>query len=467
MEQPLIDSEIGVAQLFSHLWPMLLLPLLVLLAMGVVVLLFRSRAQLNDWITEFRAVQREQERNLNSLLVDTREDMLRHVEDGQRSQQQMLLLNSNRLQQEMERRFGEMLASISRDHGSLQTQMTERLEKFQRSTSESLSAGSVSQQQVLSNGVEQLGALVNQALLQHGEALGQRVHQLMESTDLRLREISGQVDQRLSKGFEKTTQTFTQVLEHLYRIDEAQKRLAELSANVVTLQELLSDKRSRGAFGEVQLAALVENLLPQKHFDLQRTMSNGTRVDCLLKLPEPTGDVAVDAKFPLESYQRMTDLALSKAERHQADRQFQQDIKKHINDISAKYIIQGETSDGAMMFIPAEAVFAEIHSHHPQLVEMAQRKGVWLVSPTTMMAILTTARAVLRDAATQQQVHVIRDHLYALSQDFERFRQRMERLSQHISQAHQDVAEVQTSAKRISKRFHKIDQVELEQQQNA
>ncbi|MEN8213829.1 MAG: DNA recombination protein RmuC [Pseudomonadota bacterium] len=459
----MINPPLNADQFVVHFWPLLLLALALLVAAVSLLMLYRSRNQLHEWISESRLQQREYERNLNSLLVDTREDMLRQVEDGQRAEQQMLLLNSNRLQQEMERRFGELLTSISRDQGSLQTQLAERLEKFQHATSESLSAGKLSQQQVLSTGIEQLGALVNQALLQHGESLGKRVHQLMESTDQRLREISGRVDERLSKGFEKTTQTFTQVLEHLNRIDEAQKRIAELSSNVMTLQELLSDKRSRGAFGEMQLAELVENLLPRKHFSLQQTLGNGTRVDCLLRLPEPTGNVAVDAKFPLESFQSMTDQAQSATERLKAGRQFRQDIKKHIADIASKYIIQGETADGAMMFIPAEAVFAEIHAHHPNLVEEAQHKGVWLVSPTTMMAVLTTARAVLRDVATQKQVHVIREHLYALSKDFERFHQRMEKLSQHISQAHQDVEEVQTSARRISNRFHKIDQVEMEQ----
>ena len=462
MEQQLNTQVLSVEQLFTQFWPFVLLIIIFVAAVTSIMMLYRSRTQLNDWIAESRLLQREYERNLNSLLIDTREDMLRQVEDGQRAEQQMLLLNSNRLQQEMERRFGEMTVSISRDHGNLQALMAERLERFQRATTESLSEGKLGQQQILSNGVEQLGNLVNQALLQHGEALGKRVHQLMESTEQRLREISGVVDERLSKGFEKTTETFTLVLEHLNRIDEAQKRIAELSSNVVSLQELLSDKRSRGAFGEMQLASLVENLLPQKYFSLQQTMGNGTRVDCLLRLPEPTGNIAVDAKFPLESFQRMTDMAQPQTERHRAGRQFHQDIKKHINDIASKYIIHGETADGAMMFIPAEAVFAEIHAHHPKLVEAAQRKGVWLVSPTTMMAVLTTARAVLRDAATQKQVHVIRDHLYALSQDFERFRQRMGKLSQHISQAHQDVDEVEISARRISSRFQKIDQVELD-----
>jgi len=159
----------------------------------------------------------------------------------------------------------------------------------------------------------------------------------------------------------------------------------------------------------------------------------------------------------------MTDPKLGDADRRAAEQQFRQDIRKHIKDISSKYIIPGETSDGAMMFIPAEAVFAEIHGHYPDLVQAAQNARVWLVSPTTMMAVLTTARAVLKDAATRQQVHIIQEHLVALSKDFRRFQERMDKLANHISQANRDVGEVQTSARKITSRFSKIEKVELEE----
>ncbi|KRT56709.1 DNA recombination protein RmuC, partial [endosymbiont of Ridgeia piscesae] len=176
----------------------------------------------------------------------------------------------------------------------------------------------------------------------------------------------------------------------------------------------------------------------------------------------PTGNVVIDAKFPLESYQRMMDDTQSESERLQAQRQFRQDIRKHIDDIASKYIIEGETSDGAVMFIPAEAVFAEIHAHFPDLVEEAFRRRVWLVSPTTMMAILTTARAVLKDAATREQVHIIQEHLRELSKDFGRFQSRMDKLATHISQAHTDVNNVNISARKITGRFEKIERVELQ-----
>ena len=294
------------------------------------------------------------------------------------------------------------------------------------------------------------------------ERLAKSNEQLQQTLHERLTEISGQVEKRLNKGFEKTNETFTDVIKRLALIDEAQKRITELSSSVISLQEVLTDKRSRGAFGEAQMMLLVRNVMPEGAFAEQHMLSNGTRVDCMLFMPEPTGNLAIDAKFPLDSFKGMMDPDAAKSDRKDAERQFRQDIKKHINDISSKYIISGETSDGALMFIPAEAVFAEIHAHHPQLVEEAQRKRVWMVSPTTMMAVLTTARAVLKDSATRKQIHLIQEHLVMLAADFDRFRSRMDNLARHIQQANKDVAEVNTSARKISSRFEKIEKVELE-----
>ncbi len=294
------------------------------------------------------------------------------------------------------------------------------------------------------------------------ERLAKSNDQIQETLHKRLTEISGQVEMRLNKGFEKTNETFTDVVKRLALIDEAQKKITELSSSVVSLQEVLNDKRSRGAFGEAQMMLQVRNALPEDCFEEQYRLSNGARVDCMLFLPEPTGHLAIDAKFPLDSYKTMMNPDLPQSDRLAAERQSKQDIKKHIDDIADKYILPGETSDGALMFIPAEAVFAEIHAHQPELVEEAQRRRVWMVSPTTMMAVLTTARAVLKDSATRKQVHLIQEHLVRLSSDFDRFRKRMDNLSKHIQQANRDVEEVNTSARKISSRFEKIEKVELE-----
>jgi DNA recombination protein RmuC len=445
-------------------------------------------------------VRRDRDRGLQQWLDQRLLEQSRELMDGlDRSRQELAAVIARtqaQLQEGQQQSNQRLERQLIEDAGKLRLELIQRFEHLQKTVAEALADGRSSQQRSLAefkdelktelgqhretflsrqgealkaqqetfnNGVAAVSKRVEEALARSSEDLGKRVDGLTTRTDERLKEISGQVEQRLAKGFEKTTETFTRVLEHLSRIDEAQKKITELSSNVVSLQEVLTDKRSRGAFGEVQLAGLVRNVMPEGSFALQHTLSNGTRVDCLLRLPEPTGNVAIDAKFPLESYKRLADPDLSEPERQLAGRQFVVDIKKHIKDISEKYLIAGETADGAVMFLPAEAIFAEIHARYPELVEEAQRARVWLVSPTTLMAVLTTARAVLKDEATRKQVHIIQDHLRRLSTDFGRFQQRMDKLSVHIAQAHKDVEQVNTSARKISSRFEKIEKVELEE----
>lgn len=287
------------------------------------------------------------------------------------------------------------------------------------------------------------------------------IESLTKTVDGRLEQIGGKVSERLDEGFKKTNQTFMDVMARLATIDEAQKKIDGLTTNVVSLQELLGDKRSRGAFGEVQLEALVRNVLPVNSFAMQYTFENGTRADCALFLPEPTGTVAVDSKFPLENYHRMLDNKLSDAEKLLAEKQFKLDVKKHVDDIAKKYIISNVTSDGAVMFIPAEAVFAELHAYHADVIEYAMNRRVWVVSPTTLMAVLNTARAVLKDVETRKQVHVIKEELGKLSKDFGRFDLRMKKLADNIRQAHENAQDVHISSQKITQRFAQIERVEL------
>ncbi|MDP2103063.1 MAG: DNA recombination protein RmuC [Methylotenera sp.] len=287
------------------------------------------------------------------------------------------------------------------------------------------------------------------------------IEALTKSVDGRLEQIGGKVSERLDEGFKKTNQTFIDVMARLATIDEAQKKIDGLTTNVVSLQELLGDKRSRGAFGEVQLEALVRNVLPVNSFAMQYTFENGTRADCALFLPDPTGTVAVDSKFPLENYHRMLNNKLSDAEKLLAEKQFKIDVKKHVDDIATKYIISNVTSDGAVMFIPAEAVFAELHAYHADVIEYAMNKRVWVVSPTTLMAVLNTARAVLKDVETRKQVHVIKEELGKLSKDFGRFDTRMKKLADNIRQAHENAQDVHISSQKITQRFAQIERVEL------
>ncbi len=274
--------------------------------------------------------------------------------------------------------------------------------------------------------------------------------------------LRNEIGQRLSTGLERTDRAYTEVVKRLALIDKAQERMTELSSDMVSLREILADRSARGAFGEVQLGALVTNMLPPDGYEMQFTLSSGRRADCMLFLPPPTGNIAIDSKFPLSNFRRKVDHSLPDAERAGAAKAFARDVRSHIDDVAAKYILPGETCDAAVLFIPAEAVFADIHAGHPELVEHAQRKSVWLTSPTTLMAVLTTALSVLKDAATQREVHAIREHLRLLGKDFERFDSSMEKLATHIRQAGEDVARVQTSSRKITARFRRIDQLELQ-----
>lgn len=313
----------------------------------------------------------------------------------------------------------------------------------------------------MQSGMADIRQQISMTLNNNAEYLGKNVDKLTERTQAQLQEITKLVEKQLFEGFEKSTTVFTDVIKRLALIDEAQKKITELSTNVMGLQEILTDKRSRGAFGEIQLENLIRNVIPQENFAFQHTLSNGKRVDCMLFLPEPNGNIAIDAKFPLESYQKMIDPNLNEHERKTAGQQFHIDIRKHIQDIAEKYIIEGQTASGALMFIPAEAIFAEIHANHPDLVEMSHRAKVWMVSPNTMMAVLTTASAVLKDIATRKQVHIIQKHLLALSKNFERFQKGMDSLAKHINQVHSDVEEVQKSSLKITTQFNRIEQIEL------
>lgn len=317
-------------------------------------------------------------------------------------------------------------------------------------------------QQTLHDVRDRIAASVAESMKGSTDTLNRQFDQLTTRVDKKLDQISGRVDERLDKGFEKTQKVFSDVLARLSAIDEAQKRIDALSRNVVSLQDVLTDKRARGAFGEVQLSQLVRQALPPGSWEMQATLSNGKRADCLLKLPEPIGHIVIDAKFPLESYQASVDGDRPETERRQAAARFRQDVKKHIHDIAEKYIVPGETADSALMFLPSEAVFAELHAHYPELIAESHRHRVWIASPTTMMAILTTIAAALKDAETRKQVHIIQRELGELAKDFGRFGKRFENLSRHIRQAKEDTDQIHISAEKISKRFEKIERVELD-----
>lgn len=314
------------------------------------------------------------------------------------------------------------------------------------------------QQRLQANTFIKLQDLLSQQLQQQSATVQRNVESLNQTTEKRLNHIQLQLENQLKENSKNTASTFLDIQKRLTIIDEAQKRIDALSENVSSLQNVLTDKKTRGTYGEMQLQSIIENVLPKPYVNFQYTLQNGRRADCIIHLPEPNGDIVIDSKFPLESY---VNLVESKDNNKvQVSGQFKQAIKKHINDIADKYITPPETADSAIMFIPAESIFAEIHAYHHDLVEFAQQKRVWLTSPTTLMAVLTTAKSVIKDDATRKQSHILRTQLYELKQDFSRFQKRMDNLSKHISQANNDVQEVNISANKISKQFKQIDAIE-------
>jgi len=387
----------------------------------------------------------------------------------------------NNLDKLLEEKHRAMIVDINDSLNKSSDRVNKTVTEELKSTRKSLNDLQLSQQEALSKIREEITEKIHKTLSEQGKAqqetlqnslkntalqLIASVETLTKSVDKRLEAITGKVQERLDEGFKKTNQTFISVMERLATIDEAQKKIDGLTTNMVSLQELLGDKRSRGAFGELQLEGLIKNILPPDSYSFQHTFSKGVRADCVLFLPDPTGTVAVDSKFPMENYQKMFDVKLTDIDKAKAQKQFKLDVKKHINDIASKYIITDETSDGAVMFLPAEAVFAEIHAYHPELIQDAMAKKVWLVSPTTLMAVLNTARAVLKDVETRKQVHIIKSELGKLGKEFDRFDTRMKKLADNIRQAHENAQDVHITSQKITQRFTQIEKVELEEDSN-
>lgn len=276
----------------------------------------------------------------------------------------------------------------------------------------------------------------------------------------RLDQVSKRLGDSLAQSTEKTGKSLSELQTRLAIIDKAQSNLVELSTQVVGLQDILANKQARGAFGEIQLNDLVREALPPSAYDFQVTLSNGRRADCLIRLPNPPGPIVVDAKFPLESYHQLRN-AKDDSEKLAASRAFTAAMQKHIQDISEKYIIGDETAESALMFLPSEAVYAELHASFPQILEKSYRARVWIVSPTTLMATLNTVRAVLKDSQMREQAGVIQKEVGVLLKDIERMDGRVDNLSRHFDQATKDIHEIKISSNKISSRATKIEDLQL------
>ena len=286
--------------------------------------------------------------------------------------------------------------------------------------------------------------------------------QMVDTLERRLEEVQKNMGDSLHGSAKRTAESLGELQMRLKTIDKAQTNIEKLSGDVLSLQDILSNKQTRGAFGEIQLNEIVTRALAPDVYDFQQTLSNGKRADCLIHLPNPPGPIVIDSKFPLEAYEMLRN-ATNDAEAALAGRQMKSSVRKHIKDISEKYIIEGETADGALMFLPSEAVYAELHANFPDVVREGFDARVWIVSPTTCMATLNTMRAVLKDARMREQAGAIRRELGALYKDVDRLGTRVGNLDKHFQMAAKDVEEIKISATKAGNRARRLDSFDFDE----
>ncbi len=311
--------------------------------------------------------------------------------------------------------------------------------------------------------VSQLETAIIKEFLSFKGDLGRDFESLNKNLDYKIRLISEHVNTRLDENFEKTNQTFTSVLERLAKIDEAQRKIDHLSSDIVSLESVLTDKKTRGIFGEVHLHNILDSVFGKndKIYKMQYSLENGTMVDCMLFTPPPVGMLAIDSKFPLENYRVMVDRKYTEEERKQAEKLFKMDMKRHIDAIASKYIIEGVTANQAILFLPAEAIFAEVSAYHADVIEYAYKRRVWITSPTTLISTLTTLQLVLKNIERDKYTSIIHQELLLLSEEFKRYKDRWDKLARSIDTVSRDVKEIYTTSEKITKRFDKINQVEM------
>ena len=323
-----------------------------------------------------------------------------------------------------------------------------------------------------SNITERLGKLELSMMKEMGDFkidLNKDFNELNEKIEKRLLLINEKVNERLDENFEKTNKTFMNVIERLTKIDEAQKKIENLSTDIVDLQSILTDKKTRGIFGEINLKHILTSVFGEKNdniYKLQYTLSTGVIADSVLFAPEPLGTICIDSKFPLENYQMMVDKKISEEKRNSYEKLFKQDMKKHIDAISSKYIISGETADQAILFLPAEAIFAELNAYHQEIINYAYKKRVWITSPTTLISTLTVIQMIINNIERDKYTSIIHEELNKLGLEFARYRERWDKLAKSIQSVNKDVESVYITTDKISKKFESISSVEVKSLEN-
>jgi DNA recombination protein RmuC len=313
----------------------------------------------------------------------------------------------------------------------------------------------------LAGRLSQMAGAQAASLAQMSERLQTQERLVSKVLEERLEQVASRVSEALEKTSSAQATSLGELRERIAKIDAAQAHINELSTQVISLNQILSNKQQRGAFGELQLQDLVQSVLPPSSYRFQETIGASKRVDCLLNLPQPPGPIAIDAKFPLESYKALREAADETA-RVQAARSFRADLLKHINDIGEKYIVPGETADAALLFLPSEAIYAELHANFGEVVEQSYRKRVFIVSPTTLWATLNTIRAVLKDVRMRELAGVIQQEVQLLLDDVKRLDERADQLQRHFAQTTEDVRNIRISTDKVMRRADRIEQLEFE-----
>ena len=377
-----------------------------------------------------------------------------------------LLLRFNQLGQNLSGTMNDNNQLLSKNHTENSQLLTSSMNNNIQKLSVRLNENNTALTGVMTENNQNLTKNINEFKDGLTKNINENFEKLSQKIGNRLDVMNMKVEERLSKGFEETTKTFGNVLERLSKIDEAQKKIEALSSNVVSLQDILTDKKSRGIFGEIQLYQILSSVFGEKNdklYQKQYKLSNGTIVDSIIFTPEPLGNIAVDSKFPLENYRKMYNNDLSQIERENARKDFVSDLKKHIDAISSKYIIKNETSEQAILFLPAEAIFAEINAYHTDIIEYAYKKNVRIASPTTLISVLTVIQVMMTNLERDKYANIIQQELEKLNVEFTRYRTRWDNLQKDIEKVSKDVKEINTTSNKISKRFTEISNAKFEE----
>lgn len=370
--------------------------------------------------------------------------------------------NENKLNSKLQENTFEIKEKFQEVFFEVQKGFTKDVGELKKEVSDNMISNLEKTQNAATGNIKDISEMISKNLEMNNNKIDLNISELKKEVQEKLTSISDRVDNKLNDSFGKSNDIFNKIINKINMIEEAQNKMEDLSKNVTNLQNVLSDKQSRGAWGEVQLEQIISNIFPKNNYITQHKLSNGNKVDFYLKIPDPSFDIAIDSKFPFENYKKMVSEE-NKTLKEKATKLFKSDVKKHIDDIANKYIVIGETADYAIMFLPAEAVFAEIHAYHYDIVEYSQKKRVLLVSPTTITAILTTAYSVIKDDSMKRQLTVLKSNLDLLYKDFDRLENRMAQLKTSVQKVNTDVEGIEISSKKIVNKFDKIKNLEIEE----